>query len=42
MKSWKELPFGEAAEYQTKLIDKAILKKKLHELAQLEEAKQDL
>ncbi len=30
------------AEYETKLIDKAILKKKLHELAQLEEAKKDL
>lgn len=29
------------AEYQTKLIDKAILKKKLHELAQLEEIKKE-
>lgn len=29
------------AEYQTKLIDKAILKRKLHELAQLKEDKKD-
>ena len=29
------------AEYQTKLIDKAILKRKLHKLAQLKEDKKD-